>query len=72
MKAKQVDSEKSEEDATKRQFSGLVSPGLNYLYKMLLEPTLKKHKLYVNNEFWVALSLTLFTALLFLKGIPCP
>jgi hypothetical protein len=62
-----MDNEKELEKA--ESFNGLIFPYLGYLYRIFLLNIFQKYKLFVNQEFWYLLSLSIFSFIILFFGI---
>lgn len=56
-------------DLEREQFSGLILPWLNHLYKLFLDRIIEKHNLKIDKEFWFFLSLGVFSLIIYFTGI---
>jgi len=63
-----TDEEYSEIDS-RGGLSSLVLPYLEYLYKLFLDPFIKKYDLKIGIEFWFFLTLAIFSFVLYVVGI---
>lgn len=58
-----------DDNSNREKFSGLVLPWLEYLYKLFLDPFIKKHNLILDDEFWILLSFTIFSGILYFTKV---
>lgn len=56
-------------NSNREKFSGLILPWLEYLYKLFLDPFINKHNLILDDEFWILLSFTIFSGILYFTKV---
>ncbi len=53
----------------RKEFSGLVLPYLEYIYAIFAENFIKKHELKIVSEFWIFLTMGIFSIILYFTGV---
>jgi hypothetical protein len=54
--------------SSRKAFSGIILPWLEYIYQLFLDPWAKKQKLVIEDEFWIFFGFAVFSFIIYFTG----